>query len=252
MAVELEDLALRLEDAGPRLDHHVGHHEDGRRHLAGDEPRVNELIEPVLVVAQGAFQPVGCEAQVGGPDGFVGLLRQLARGVAYRLGGQVALAVFGLDALAYAGHRLVGDAQAIGSHVGDQADRTAAVDIDSFVELLGDFHGLLARKAQADRRLLLERAGLEWGVGLVELFGLVDLGDDVRGRLQGVANGVGFGLGLGLELGTAVFGQRCPKPIGFGVVESTGLRIAAIFQYSSETNARISRSRSAINRTATD
>ncbi len=77
VAVEFEDLTLRLEDAGPRVNHHVGHHIDGRCHLASDEPRVNELVEPVLVVAQGAFQPVGCEAQVGGPDRFVGLLRNL-------------------------------------------------------------------------------------------------------------------------------------------------------------------------------
>ena len=55
--------------------------------------------------------------------------------------------------------------------------------------------------------MLLEGAGLERRLGLVELFGLVDFRDLKRGCLQGIAHGVGFGLGLGLELGPVVFGQ---------------------------------------------
>ena len=38
VAVELEDLALGLEQPLAGRDRHVGDREDGRRHLAGDEP----------------------------------------------------------------------------------------------------------------------------------------------------------------------------------------------------------------------
>ena len=54
VAVELLDLALRLEEPGAGGDRHVGDHEDGRGHLAGDEPGVDELVEPELVVRQRA------------------------------------------------------------------------------------------------------------------------------------------------------------------------------------------------------
>ena len=68
----------------------------------------------------------------------------------------------------------------------------------------------LPEKPQPDHALLLEAAGLERRLGLVELLGLVDLRDLKRRGLQGVAHGVGFGLGLGLELGAVVFGQERP------------------------------------------
>ena len=144
------------------------------------------------------------------------------------------------------------DAEAVGSHVGDQADRPGAVDVDAFVELLGDLHGPLAGEPQPDRRLLLERAGLERGVGLVELLGLVDLGDDIAGRGQHVADLAGVGLGRGLELGAVVFGQSGLEAGRTRPSTLAGLTVAVIFQYSSVTKARISRSRSAISRTATD
>ena len=44
--VELLDLALRLEKPGAGGDGHVGDHVDGGRHLAGEEPVVDELVEP--------------------------------------------------------------------------------------------------------------------------------------------------------------------------------------------------------------
>ena len=107
----------------------------------------------------------------------MGLLGELAGGIADRLGRQVALAKVGLDPVAHGRDGVVGNAEAVGSHVGDQADRAGAVDVDALVELLGDLHGLLAREPQPDDGLLLESAGLERGFGLVELFGLLDRGD---------------------------------------------------------------------------
>ena len=167
-------------------------------------------------MAQRALDLFRREGEVGGSNGLVGLLGILAGGVADRLGGQVAIAELVLDLLADGGRRLVRNPEAVGTHVGDQADRPGAVDVDSFVELLGDLHGSLARKPQPDRGLLLERAGLERGVGLVELFGLVDLGDRVGDRLQGVAHRVRLGLGLGLELGAVVLGQARLELVGGG------------------------------------
>ena len=96
VAVELEHLALGLEQPRTGGDAHVGHGEDGGRHLAGDESCVDQLVEPELVVAELALDLLGRQLQVGGPDGLVGLLRVLAGGIADRLGRQVLLAVLGL------------------------------------------------------------------------------------------------------------------------------------------------------------
>ncbi len=57
VAVELLHLALGLEESRAGGDRHVGDHEDGRGHLAGDEPGVDELVEPELVVGQRALDP---------------------------------------------------------------------------------------------------------------------------------------------------------------------------------------------------
>ena len=78
------------------------------------------------------------------------------------------------------------------------------------------------------------------------------LGDRVGGRGQGVADGAGVGLGLGLELRPLPLGQQRPRTGRTRRSSRPGLSVAVIFQYSSETNARISFSRSAISRTATD
>ena len=207
MAVEPEDLPLRLEQTWPGRDRHVGDGEDGGRHLAGDEPPVDERVQPVLIVAQVLLDLVGGQAEVGRPDRLVRLLGVLAGRVAVGFGGQVLLAVLGLDQVADAGEGLLRDSEAVGTHVGDETDGPRAVDVDAFVKLLGDLHRLLAREPQPDGGLLLERARLERRVGLVELLGLVHLGDDVRLGRQHVADLLGFGLGLGGELGAFVLGQ---------------------------------------------
>ena len=113
-----------------------------------------------------------------------------------------------------ASHGLVRDTQAVGSHVGDEPDRAGAVDVDALVKLLGNLHRSLAGEPQADRRLLLERAGLERGIGLVELIGFIDPGHDVSGRGEFVADRAGIGLGTGRELGAVVLGQRGLEPVG--------------------------------------
>ena len=111
-------------------------------------------------------------------------------------------------------HGLVRDAEAVGSHVGDQADGPGAVDVDALVELLGDLHGPLAREPQADRGLLLERAGLERGVGLVELLGLVDLGDDVAAEARASRIAWASASVLASNFAAVVLGQGGLEPVG--------------------------------------
>ena len=168
-------------------------------------------------MAELALDLLGRQLQVGGPDGLVSLLRVLAGGIADRLGRQVLLSVLGRDQVAHRLHRFLRDAEAVGSHVGDQSDRTGAVHVDALVELLGDLHGPLAGEPHADRRLLLQRAGLERGISLVGLVGLIDSRDDITGRGQLVADLAGVGLGTGRKLGAVVFGQSGLKPVGVGL-----------------------------------
>ena len=52
------------------------------------------------------------------------------------------------------------DRDAVGSHVGDEADRLAA-DVDAFIEALGDLHRLLGREAELARGVHLQRRGRE-------------------------------------------------------------------------------------------
>ena len=52
-----------------------------------------------------------------------------------------------------------GDAGRIGAHVGDQTDRFTGTQFDPFVELLGNEHGFLGRKAKLAYRVLLQLTG---------------------------------------------------------------------------------------------
>ncbi len=75
---------------------------------------------------------------------FLGVLR-----LGFVLAGErrVALAEFGRDDVADMADGFGNDLNAVGSHVGDEADRLAA-DVDAFVEALGDLHRLLGREAE--------------------------------------------------------------------------------------------------------
>ena len=217
VTVELEHLALGLEQPRAGGDTHVGHGEDGGCHLAGDESCVDQLVEPELVVAEMALDPLGRQIQFGGPDGLVSFLRVLAGGIANRLGRQVLLSVLGRDQVTHRLHRFLRDAKAVSSHVGDQSDRPGAIHVDPLVELLRDLHGSLAGEPHADRRLLLQGAGLERRIRLVGLVGLIDSRDEITGRGQLVADPACIGLDTYRELGAVVFGQRGLKLVGVGL-----------------------------------
>jgi amino acid transporter len=65
--------------------------------------------------------------------------------------GRVIDTILRLDVLAYFRQRLVGDAGGIGTHVGDEADRTFLAEFDTFIESLGNHHGAFDAKTQLAR-----------------------------------------------------------------------------------------------------
>ena len=85
IAVELQHLALGLEEAfrGPNLD--VGNRENRRRHLAGHKPVVDQRVEPELIGRQQILDALRCVGQIGRADRFVRFLGTLAGGVPVRL-----------------------------------------------------------------------------------------------------------------------------------------------------------------------
>ncbi len=82
---------------------------------------------------------------------------------------------------------------AIGAHIGDEADRSR--DIDALIEALGDLHRALGGEAQLARRLLGEREVMKGGCGLRRVGLRLDLGDgDAGARLDRSDGALGLGL----------------------------------------------------------
>jgi len=85
----------------------------------------------------------------------VRLLRILRLGLVLARGGRhVTAAVIRADQAARGGNRLVRDVDAVGAHIGDEADGLA-VDVDPFVQPLRDAHGVGGREAELAAGLLL-------------------------------------------------------------------------------------------------
>src|SRR6185437_3864551 len=93
---------------------------------------------------------------VGGTNGFVrvlGLLLLLAD-ILVRLGWKISCAQLG-DKLTHIRNRVGADAGRIGTHVGDQTDRTFISDLNTLIEPLGDSHRAADIEAQPSGSLLL-------------------------------------------------------------------------------------------------
>ena len=128
---------------------------DGVGHLAGQKAAPDQAVEPVLLLRQVGLHPLRRQGRVGGADGFVGVLRAGLGLVDTGRGGVIGRAVAGVDQLLGLRLRLVGDAQGVGTHVGDQTHGALAGDVHALIELLGDGHGAAGRHVQLAGCLLL-------------------------------------------------------------------------------------------------
>ena len=150
-------------------------------HLAGQRALPDQLVEPARVGLQGSREMFRPARGIGRPDRLVGLLGVLGLGlVDPGRRGQVGVAEAVEHDLAHAGQSFPGDLNAVGPHVGDQADGLAA-QVDALVELLGDPHGPGRAEAQLARRLLLQRGGGEGRVGIAPGLLALDLLDSETG-----------------------------------------------------------------------
>ena len=199
-AVEQHNLAGGAQLGATAFGHNAdrGLLEPGGGHLACHGALPDQLVQLHLIGAQLPLHPARRARQVGGPDGLVGLLGVLRRGLVHaRLFGNVGVAVLGRDHLARALDGFIGKIRAVGPHVGDQADGLA-VEVDALVQMLGHAHGLPGRKTELARGLLLQRRGRERRRRVAaHLLGL-DVADRESGCALDHAGGVAC-LGLGAK-----------------------------------------------------
>ena len=138
-------------------------------HLAGQEPAPDQPVEAVLLRGQVLLHVLRGEGHVGGTDGLVGVLGIALGLVASGLGGIVLLAVAALDKALGGGDGLLGQAQRVSTHIGDQAHGALPGDVHALIELLGDRHGAGGGHVQLAAGLLLEGGGREGGRRIAQL-----------------------------------------------------------------------------------
>ena len=126
--------------------------------------------------------------------GILGLGRVLAR---HRR--QIGLAERLEDRVAGGGDGFAGHLNAVGPHIGDEADGLAA-DLDAFIEALGDLHGSRRGEAELARGLLLQRRGAEGRVGMALDRLALDGIDRERRALECRFDGARRGFVLDVEL----------------------------------------------------
>ena len=104
------------------------------------------------------------------------------------LAGVIVLAVAALDKAPGGGGGLVGQAQGVGTHIGDQTHGALPGDVNALVELLGDGHGAAGGHVQLAAGLLLEGGGGEGRSRVAGLVGPLHRGDGKGGTLNCVAH----------------------------------------------------------------
>ena len=167
-AVELDAVAgsgehavlIRVAVRVGRFDLHFHRVLDGGRHHGGDEPLPDETVQFILVGAEGAADFVRSERDVRRADGLMAVLRVVALLEVTGLVRDILVAVGGLDVVHRRSTGLVGDTERVRSHVGDETD-LGALDVDTFVQLLGHLHGATGLEAEAAGRVLLQGGGDE-------------------------------------------------------------------------------------------
>ena len=197
-AVEL-DLASsgdegELLTVGDGHDLGLGSKHLGGLHLTRDGTLPDQLVELALILVEMSGHGLGAAGDVSGADRLVRLLGVLDLAAVGRgLVGE-AVGVVPPDKVARLCDRLAAEGEAIGAHIGDEADRLAA-DVDAFVQRLRDAHGAIRAVAELAVRILLERGGHEGRGGTLGAFGGLDTVDGVR---LGLVGGDGECLGGGL------------------------------------------------------
>ena len=157
-------------------------------HLACDKAAPDQAVELSRVARDALFHLGGRQSGVCGPHRLVGVLR--GRGafafVGALLGTHILRAVGLGDELLGRGLRLVRNAQAVGTHVGDQAHGALPCNVHALVQRLGRAHGARCRKAQPAAGLLLHGGGDKRGRGHLFPLALADGGHGISRAVQGL------------------------------------------------------------------
>ena len=189
-------------------------------HLAGDKTLPDQLIQLVLVGGKAFLQLGGRQLDHGGADGLVAVLSVGFGAERPRLRQGVAAAVGLFDIIVRCRKRFGGNAQRVGSHVGDKADGAHLRQVDPLVQLLRDLHGALGLKAEPAGGILLEGRG-DKGRRRAFLPGSrFDAFDDKRLFFGSLPQGLGLLAGgdlLLFAIAAVVFGEE-----GFGLAVLLG------------------------------
>ena len=150
---------------GDGVVHRVGH-------LAGQEPAPDQPVELILLGGEALAHVLRGQVDIGGADGLVGVLGVgpgLVRPGFFRnIGAAVSLA----DIAPGGVRRLLGQAQGVGTHIGDQTHGAHAGDVHTLIQLLGHGHGSPGLHIQLPAGLLLQGRGGKGRSGLALLFRL--------------------------------------------------------------------------------
>ena len=137
------------------MDVHRGGVKFRVHHLAGHGALPNHLVELELVGRQKRLHAFGRAVHGRGADGFVRFLCVFGFGFVHaRAVRQEIRADFFVDVMADFGERVFGQGNAVGTHVGNQADG-ALSHVDAFKKLLRGAHGAVGGKAQFAHGVLL-------------------------------------------------------------------------------------------------
>ena len=169
-------------------------------HLAGDKAAPDQLVQPVLLTRQVCLNALGVEPDIAGANGLVRILRALLLAEMAGLAGIVGRAVAIGDKITRSGQRLLGQAQGVGTHIGDEADGALAADVDALIELLRNGHRAARRHIELSGGLLLQRGGDERRRRRAALFRALDArnGEFLPGDVA--QDLVGLGLAVQLAL----------------------------------------------------
>ena len=249
VAGELEDRARGPERRPTRGDLHHRLVVDRGLHLTGHEAVPDELVEPCHVRLEEGPDPLGRPLHRHRTDRLVRVLGALPALVDHRLA-RAAPPCRRCSAMYVARHlhRVVREAHRVGAHVRDERGLPLVTELDALVQPLGEGHRLLRGEVEPVRRLLLELAGDERRRRVPPALASLDRRHPVA-RPSAAPRGARR-RSPGPEPRPS---SRPASPGGRGTPAAPcpPARASSV-QYSTGTNALISRSRSTISRTATD